>query len=80
MLLVFFMVMFVLVIGFYDGILGFGMGVFFMFGFVVMVGYGIFKVMVYIKLLNFVFNVGGMVVFVVVVKLLWVIGFVMGVV
>lgn len=75
---VFFMVTFVPVIGFYDGILGPGTGAFFMLGFVAMAGYGILKATAHTKLLNFASNVGGMVAFAVVAKPLWVTGLVMG--
>jgi uncharacterized membrane protein YfcA len=75
---VFFMVTFVPVIGFYDGILGPGTGAFFMLGFVAMAGYGILKATAHTKLLNFASNVGGMVAFAVVAKPLWVTGLAMG--
>ena len=75
---VFFLVTFVPVIGFYDGILGPGTGAFFMLGFVAMAGYGILKATAHTKLLNFASNVGGMVAFAVVTKPLWVTGLAMG--
>ena len=75
---VFFMVTFVPVIGFYDGILGPGTGAFFMLGFVAMAGYGILKATAHTKLLNFASNVGGMVAFAIVAKPLWVTGLAMG--
>ena len=73
-----FMIGFVPVIGFYDGLVGPGTGAFFMLGFVALGGFGILKATAHTKLLNFASNVGGMVAFAVVAKPMWLTGLAMG--
>ena len=73
-----FMIAFVPVIGFYDGLLGPGTGAFFMLGFVALGGYGVLKATAHTKLLNFASNVGATLAFALVAKPLWVTGLCMG--
>jgi len=73
-----FMITFVPVIGFYDGLLGPGTGAFFMLGFVALGGYGVLKATAHTKLLNFASNVGATLAFALVAKPLWVTGLCMG--
>ena len=74
----YFMLTFVPVIGFYDGLIGPGTGAFFMLGFVTMAGYGILKATAHTKFLNFASNLGGIIAFAIVAKPLWITGFAMG--
>lgn len=73
-----FMVTFVPVIGFYDGLVGPGTGAFFMLGFVALAGFGVLKATAHTKLLNFASNVGGMLAFAFVAKPWWITGLLMG--
>ncbi len=71
--------LFVPVIGFYDGVFGPGTGSFFMLGFVTLAGFGILKATAHTKFLNFGSNVGALAVFLAAGAVLWKVGLVMGV-
>ena len=73
-----FIMTFVPLIGFYDGLLGPGTGAFFMIGFVALAGYGVLKATAHTKLLNFASNVGATLAFALVAKPLWITGLCMG--
>ena len=71
--------LFVPVIGFYDGVFGPGTGSFLMLGFVTLAGFGILKATAHTKFLNFGSNVGALAVFLAAGAVLWKVGLVMGV-
>lgn len=73
-----FTLVFVPVIGCYDGLFGPGTGSFFMLGFVSLAGFGLLKATAHTKLLNFASNVGSFVVFVLSGVVIWKAGLVMG--
>ncbi len=52
-------------IGFYDGMLGPGTGSFFAIGFVALAGYGLLKATANTKVLNFISNISGLIVYIV---------------
>jgi uncharacterized membrane protein YfcA len=70
---------FVPLIGFYDGVFGPGTGSFFMLGFVTLAGFGVLKATAHTKFLNFGSNIGGFIVFGLYGVILWKVGLVMGV-
>lgn len=69
---------FVPLIGFYDGVFGPGTGSFFMLGFVMLAGFGVLKATAHTKLLNFGSNFGAFVVFLAYGVVLWKVGLLMG--
>lgn len=73
-----FMLTFVPVIGFYDGLIGPGGGAFYMLGFVALAGFGVLKATAHTKLLNFSSNFGGMLAFALVASPWWMTGLAMG--
>ena len=74
-----FMLTFVPVVGFYDGIFGPGTGSFFMLGFVALAGFGLLKATAHTKFLNFASNLGSLIVFGLVGVVLWKTALAMGV-
>ncbi|WP_237152402.1 TSUP family transporter [Oryzibacter oryziterrae] len=70
--------MFVPVIGFYDGVFGPGTGSFFMLGFVTLAGFTLISATAHTKLLNFASNIGAFLVFVVTGAVIWKVGLIMG--
>ena len=73
-----FMLTFVPVIGFYDGLIGPGGGAFYMLGFVSWAGFGVLKATAHTKLLNFASNIGGTLAFAFVASPWWLTGLAMG--
>jgi uncharacterized protein len=70
--------LFVPVIGFYDGVFGPGTGSFFMLGFVSLAGFTLISATAHTKLLNFASNIGAFAVFVVTGAVIWKVGLIMG--
>jgi uncharacterized protein len=66
-------------IGFYDGMLGPGTGSFFAVGFVTMAGYGLLKATANTKILNFVSNISGLVVYMINGDVIYAVGLLMAV-
>jgi uncharacterized protein len=74
-----FMLTFIPLIGFYDGLIGPGAGAFYMLGFVALAGHGVLKATAHTKLVNFASNSGGLIAFAMVASPWWFTGLAMGV-
>lgn len=74
-----FLVTFVPLIGFYDGVFGPGTGSFFMLGFVALAGFGVLRATAHTKLLNFASNLGAFAIFAGAGAIHWQTGLAMGV-
>ena len=74
-----FMVIFGLVLGFYDGFFGPGAGSFWMFAMVALIGLNLKKAVAHTKALNFTSNIVALGVFVAGGQILWLVGFLMAV-
>ena len=74
-----FMLIFIPLIGFYDGLIGPGAGAFYMLGFVALAGHGVLKATAHTKLVNFASNSGGLIAFATVASPWWFTGLAMGV-
>jgi uncharacterized membrane protein YfcA len=68
-----------LIIGFYDGFFGPGTGSFWALAFVSLVGFNLSKATAHSKVLNFVSNISSLIVFLFGGKILWTVGFSMGI-
>lgn len=66
-------------VGFYDGVFGPGAGSFYLLGFVLLRGFGIVRATAHTKLLNFTSNIASLLIFALSGKVVWVVGFAMGV-
>ncbi|RNF34752.1 TSUP family transporter [Paracoccus methylarcula] len=69
----------VILIGFYDGLVGPGAGSFYMIAFVTLAGYGVLKATAHTKLLNLFSNLGGLLSFALIGQPLWLLGIMMGI-
>lgn len=74
-----FALMFVPLIGLYDGVFGPGAGSFYMLGFVGLAGYGMLKATAHTKLLNLGSNVGSFLIFAMTGAIFWKLGLAMGI-
>lgn len=65
-------------VGFYDGIFGPGAGSFYLLGFVTLLGYGVVRASAHTRLLNFTSNIASLITFALSGKIVWIVGFTMG--
>jgi uncharacterized membrane protein YfcA len=65
-------------VGFYDGIFGPGAGSFYLLGFVTLLGYGVVRASAHTRLLNFTSNIASLITFALSGKIVWIVGFAMG--